>query len=170
MCLLMWQLYAIIIQFLAYKWMPHNFLENKFRANIHWELCALLIFVSPFFPNLWCLSIQANKAQLQKSLSEMRYSYLAHDARMDRLDGDVLSVEVEAVHQALGGPDELIALAAVWPQSKLSLQIHNYDTGGINRENQSLSSCPINPLITLLSLLLFTILLSLLIQIWASHD
>ena len=43
----------------------------------------------------------------------MQVPYLAHDARVDRLDGDVLGVEVQAVHQALGGADELIALSAV---------------------------------------------------------
>lgn len=49
-----------------------------------------------------------------KHLGDMQLSsYLAHDAGVDRLDGDVLRVEVQAVHQALGGADELIALPAV---------------------------------------------------------
>ena len=49
-----------------------------------------------------------------KHLGDMQLSsYLAHDAGVDRLDGDVLRVEVQAVHQALGGADELIALSAV---------------------------------------------------------
>ena len=43
----------------------------------------------------------------------MQVFYLAHDAWVHGLDGDVLRVEVQAVHQALGGADELIALSAV---------------------------------------------------------
>ena len=59
----------------------------------------------------------------------MQYPYLAHDAGVDWLDGDVLRVEVEAIHQALGGPDELIALAAVRSKPKFSLQVHIDVTG-----------------------------------------
>ena len=89
--------------------MPHNFLENKFQEGKY----PLRVLCSTDLFNLECLSNQANKARSLSTPNIFVTSYLAHDARVDRLDGDVLRVEVQAVHQALGGPNELIALSAV---------------------------------------------------------
>ena len=50
--------------------------------------------------------------------------YLPHNAGMDGLDADVLAVQVETVHEALRGPDELVALARPGDQAELPLQIH----------------------------------------------
>ena len=50
--------------------------------------------------------------------------YLPHDAGVDGLDADVLAVQVETVHEALRGPDELVALARPGDQAELPLQIH----------------------------------------------
>lgn len=43
---------------------------------------------------------------------------------MDGLDADVLAVEVEPVHQGLGGPDQFVALAVAGADAELPLQIH----------------------------------------------
>ena len=50
--------------------------------------------------------------------------YLPHDAGVDGLDADVLTVQVKTVHEALCGPDELVALARPGDQAQLPLQIH----------------------------------------------
>ena len=50
--------------------------------------------------------------------------YLPHDAGVNGLDADVLAVQVETVHEALRGPDELVALARPGDQAELPLQIH----------------------------------------------
>ena len=52
-------------------------------------------------------------------------TYLTHDTGMDGLDADVLAVEVESVHQGLGGPDQLVALPVGGAQAEFSLQIHS---------------------------------------------
>ena len=51
-------------------------------------------------------------------------AYLAHDAGVDGLDADVLAVEVESVHQGLGGPDQFVALAVTGADAELPLQVH----------------------------------------------
>ena len=43
---------------------------------------------------------------------------------MDGLDADVLAVEVESVHQGLGRPDQLVALAVAGADAELPLQVH----------------------------------------------
>ena len=43
---------------------------------------------------------------------------------MDGLDADVLAVEVESVHQGLGGPDQFVALTVAGADAELPLQIH----------------------------------------------
>ena len=43
---------------------------------------------------------------------------------MDWLDADVLAVEVESVHQGLGGPDQFVALTVAGADAELPLQIH----------------------------------------------
>ena len=43
---------------------------------------------------------------------------------MDGLDADVLAVEVESVHQGLGGSDQFVALAVAGADAELPLQIH----------------------------------------------
>ena len=43
---------------------------------------------------------------------------------MDGLDADVLAVEVESVHQGLGGPDQFVALAVTGADAELPLQVH----------------------------------------------
>ena len=64
---------------------------------------------------------------------------LAHDAGMDGLDADVLAVEVESVHQALGGADELVALARPAAQPQLPLQVQRHPPGlGANCDRRHL--------------------------------
>ena len=43
---------------------------------------------------------------------------------MHGLDADVLAVQVQTVHEALRGPDELVALPRPGDQAQLPLQIH----------------------------------------------
>ena len=50
--------------------------------------------------------------------------YLAHDAGVDGLYADVLAVEVQSVHQGLGGPDQFVALPVAGAEAQLPLQIH----------------------------------------------
>ena len=50
--------------------------------------------------------------------------YLPHNAGMDGLDADVLAVEVQSVHQGLGGPDQFVALTVAGADAELPLQIH----------------------------------------------
>ena len=50
--------------------------------------------------------------------------YLSHDAGVHGLDADVLAVQVQTVHEALCGPDQLVALPRPGDQAQLPLQIH----------------------------------------------
>ena len=52
---------------------------------------------------------------------------------MDGLDADVLAVEVESVHQGLGGPDQFVALAVPGADAELPLQVH-LDVGVVGRQ------------------------------------
>ena len=50
--------------------------------------------------------------------------YLSHDAWMNRLNADILTIKVQSIHKRLSRTNELVTLSSTCCQTQLPLQIH----------------------------------------------